>query len=66
MAKSTRKSARKPSRKNKPIGKLLEQLKAAGAKVRQPDGSAITSRVISDLSVKPTDFTAWISWSKSF
>jgi len=49
---------------------LLRQLKAAGAKVvkspRKTRKKKVVARVRKAGAVKPQDFGAWVSWSKSF
>ena len=54
----------------KEVKDLLEKLKAAGATISSAPKPAAASTMSADILKefdKPTvDFTAWVSWSKSF
>lgn len=59
----------KKSKNADEIADLLNKLQKAGAKVTKGDakGAAITKKAIEGLKgAVPQDFTAWVSWSKSF
>lgn len=47
---------------------LLRQAQAEGAEVRNETqgGSALTKDALAAEAAKPNDWTAWVTWTKSF
>lgn len=54
----------------KEVKDLLEKLKAAGATIssapKPSSAGTMSSEVLKELDKPTADFTAWVSWSKSF
>jgi len=47
---------------------LLRQAQAEGAEVKneKKDGSPLTKEALAAEGANPTDWTAWVTWTKSF
>lgn len=65
-ARKTTKTGRSELARKKKITDLLAKLNAAGAHVKRPSGTKITSAIARDMARQPVDFEAWVTWTLRF